>query len=681
MSEANARPLGNAHFQNLVDQTGKMVPVSSIATASDLAEQREQIEGGIGKIDVLSQGTNTARGLNFRFAERANPKDWGAIGDGVVRRLSDAYADIESAREAFPGVYIDDMSKTVDWAAIQAAVATGLAVWIPKGNYPVNEEIEVVTAGQCIEFANLGGYGYGEDIGAEWEGNTRIIAVDGFSRRIRTRRKHRANASSAQDDPLSVVFNIQAESVWLSRPCIWLDVDYSDTSPANYGADVDVGIFIGTRCGVQIHDPQVIGYFRKVGIYFDVSGQTGLPRFPSRSGNAYPTGTVENGADGCAVYNPYTRGPRIGLGILGALPAQGYTTYGPDYYDELSGQLVTDVRGAFGASDFLCIQPRLYGPDHHSNQRLQDPSSTTLSATSLANEPDFSPASCYISGLAGNASGSIWSFTFVGGRIATFEMFRLRLDYAARVKLIGTHIEGRNNGRKNTSGVEIDSNNYASATYGDIAATANTRSVTWRGTNRQTPDDGAFNHFYGSDYAMETDSGRYYTSGYISAVKGQLDLRSAAGSSILLRSGTDSIGEMSATAARFLGAGVNTVASPANAFLTAAGTLSRSTSARRYKRDIQALDEELLDRAMQLAAHTYKPSSITSDPDKERRFLGFIAEEAEELGLVELIERNEETGELEGFGYDRMTVVHQMELQRHRKMIKALEDRLSQLEG
>jgi hypothetical protein len=84
---------------------------------------------------------------------------------------------------------------------------------------------------------------------------------------------------------------------------------------------------------------------------------------------------------------------------------------------------------------------------------------------------------------------------------------------------------------------------------------------------------------------------------------------------------------------------------------------------------------------MQLAAHTYKASSITSDPDKERRFLGFIAEEAEELGLVELIERNEETGELEGLGYDRMTVVHQMAIQRQDERIKALEERLSQLEG
>ncbi|MDW9493953.1 hypothetical protein GOA94_17990 [Sinorhizobium meliloti] len=383
-------------------------------------------------------------------------------------------------------------------------------------DFITQEEIEITRPGQVIEWANAGGYAYGEDVGEHWSlaanRNTRLRVVGGLGgwfnttgKRVRSRRLFRGSAADPQDAPLSVALNIQAEGVQIIRPHIWLDCDYSDASPSNLGDFCDVGIFIGCRVGVQIHDAQIIGYFRRAGIYVDVSGHTQLNRMADKSGTPYPDGTVKNGADGTHLFNPYIRGPRQGLAILGALPKVGQTDYTDPYYDQQLGGTVADARGSFGCSDLLVIGGRIYGPEHHSNRRLKNPVGAPSSANLLA-EPDDAPCAVKIDGLAGNSSGKIWGMRFVGTRIATFEALRLWTVNASRVTLFSCHVEGRGGGRMDTAGNVIDPNDTTNHSYGDWAATASTIWGNVRDSVRTSRASFA-PHFYGTSLDWEGADG------------------------------------------------------------------------------------------------------------------------------------------------------------------------------
>jgi hypothetical protein len=224
------------------------------------------------------------------------------------------------------------------------------------------------------------------------------------------------------------------------------------------------------------------------------------------------------------------------LAILGALPKTGETDYTTDYYDQILGTTIADDRGSFGFSDFATFGGRIYGPEHHSNRRLKDPEldGGVLTLTSMLAEPDNAPAALQISGLAGNASTNLWGMRFFGTRIATFEAFRARLDKASRVVFYSAHIEGRNSGRLDTSGAAIDSNDYVSTSYGDVAGTDNTTRVKIQNSVKQSLADGAGPHYYGTEFTLETDSGRYFIDAYIEGI-GELDLRTETGGLIRLR--------------------------------------------------------------------------------------------------------------------------------------------------
>lgn len=552
--------------------SGKVVPAGSTPDSS----------GGVGPGKWLSMGDAVLRGelANPAFgdallsvkqpiamaigrtqhgknAEFVSVFDFGAIGDGTLHPLSERFTTLAMAQIAYP--FVTSLTQSIDWAALQAAVNSGLRVRFTslgrEVDFAVNEEIAVRTAGQVLEFDNEGGYGYADyNVGASWQkSGVRIIAMGTFARRIRTRRLYRASSTDPQDAPLSVVFNIQAEGVQMYSPCIWLNCDYSDPSPTNFGDDCDVGIFIGTRVGVQIHDPVVIGYFRKVGIYFDVTQSDELPRFPDINGVPYPDGSNKNLGDGTHIYNPYIRGSRVGLGILGAKPKPGQNTYTDPYYDQVLGASVPDFRGRGGFSDFMCLGGRIFGPDHHSTWRLQDPTLVggVLTQAGMESEPDFSPAAVHIDGLSNNASSNLWGMRFFGTRIATWEMFRVRLDKASRVVFDKCHIEGRNSPDiKTSTGASLTgagTNDYTLYTYGSVAGTSRSTRCAYYDAVTSTVED-TIPHWYGTQFQLQArDGSRIFMAegGYISTVKGNLDLRAPTGSSMLVRNGTTTIMQVS----------------------------------------------------------------------------------------------------------------------------------------
>ena len=93
-----------------------------------------------------------------------------------------------------------------------------------------------------------------------------------------------------------------------------------------------------------------------------------------------------------------------------------------------------------------------------------------------------------------------------------------------------------------------------------------------------------------------------------------------------------------------------------NVVVDGSGNIYRSTSALKYKKDVRDIESIDIDRFRPIR---YK-SAITKDDDK-KDCLGFIADEVHDDGLTELVTYgvNPETEktEVEGFRYDRMTVI------------------------
>jgi hypothetical protein len=112
----------------------------------------------------------------------------------------------------------------------------------------------------------------------------------------------------------------------------------------------------------------------------------------------------------------------------------------------------------------------------------------------------------------------------------------------------------------------------------------------------------------------------------------------------------------------------NTTATAGNMGVAADGAFYRSTSALKYKQDIR--DVEDFDISV-LRPVRYKSKCDGDDQTKDH--LGLIADEAAEAGFEELVTRGV-NGEVEGFQYERLTVVLLKKLQ-------TLTDRVAELEA
>jgi len=626
-----------------IDTGGGGGPISSTAVSNASA-----VTGGTvtGALNTLKAGVDAVTGL-FTFAT------WTAARNLTMKDRSKFQCHISDF--CAPSASTPRTSELENWMA-QGQTAGVKNVMGSDGNgiadYLTERELEITRAGHVVEWDVTGGFGYGDPIFFQtWDSAKKLVRLKAVGtafatsgKRVRTRRNYRALSTDAQDAPLSCVINIQAEGVQLIRPCVWLNCDYSNNSPSNLGDAVDVGIF-SNRAGVQLHDPTVIGYYRRAGIYLDVTNRFGLPPFYNKAGSRYPTGTMDSGTDGIHIYNPYIWGGRVGLAILGALPKAGETEYVGNYNDAPNSNVVlADGRGATGCSDLMVLGGKIYGPDHHSNVRRADPIAGTLSNVSLDAEPDNSPAALHIDGLAGNgASNAIWGMTFVATRFATIEKFRVRLGRSARVRFIGCHTEGRSgsNIKKADGTTAVDTNNYVNNTYGNFSGTVFSQRCTMIGTVSSAVAD-TIPHYYGLAPLLMTDTGRVFSN------EGIGNQPTSGGSAVMIS--TD-------------------------------GQLRKSSSAKKYKTNLRPITAVQLDLFSQLVGYIY--NSTIEDEDAEKDYFGFIADYADELGLQELVIYNQK-GEPEDFRYDR-AVVMLHELQRRnndalKEQLASFEVRLSELE-
>jgi len=119
-----------------------------------------------------------------------------------------------------------------------------------------------------------------------------------------------------------------------------------------------------------------------------------------------------------------------------------------------------------------------------------------------------------------------------------------------------------------------------------------------------------------------------------------------------------------------------TTSNAANVIVTSStGHLARSTSALKYKKDIRDLEEIDVDKFRPVR---FKSKSDLDDQTKDN--IGIIADEVHDAGITELVTYGDDN-EVEGFQYERLTVVLLKAMQEQKKTISALEARIKTLEG
>ncbi|WFU88996.1 tail fiber domain-containing protein [Rhizobium sp. CC1099] len=114
----------------------------------------------------------------------------------------------------------------------------------------------------------------------------------------------------------------------------------------------------------------------------------------------------------------------------------------------------------------------------------------------------------------------------------------------------------------------------------------------------------------------------------------------------------------------------DTTANAANVNIESDGRARRSTSALKYKTNVQPIPDEMLDALLKLRGVLY--TSLCSGDDQDQLHMGSIADEAAELGLEPLVVRGED-GEVEDFKYGRAFSALLEVVKRQEARLKVLE--------
>lgn len=514
--------------------------------------------------------------------------------------------------------------------AISYAEEKGLGIYIPgvsviTGELEIKKSIRVVGCGT--------GSGYGGNALTRYKQTSGFLVKGNGDKRVRTRVNFRENANDPQDAPLSVSLNIQAENVVLNDFTIFLDFDKADNSPTNYGADWDVGIFVGCRVHNIFNNVHVLGYWREAAILLDVTRASNLPEFNDLNGNPYDKGSVTNGADGFTLEKVYVKGGKWGLKIQGAKPKPGENGYISNYYDELLGYSVVDERGRFGASDLTTIACSFYGTDHHSKYRRDDFTGDYLT--------DNGGGAMSIDGMAGNSSSAIQGMRFISTRFSTWEPFRIKLDRVNRPIFIGCHSEWGSGGLTSL-GVNIGDEEY----YGPISTTENTNNVVLIGFNSSLR-----NQYIGVSGITNIAPSSSDDSTLINAIiRGELEVQSIIKSSNELdlrgsegtrfRKGDVTLGFLNDQYSTFYptiairpNTDNNVSLGQSNRRLSNifAGTGTINTSDRNEKQQIKSIEDKVLEAWGEVNYLQFKFNDAVKEKGKQARWhIGIIAQEIEE---------------------------------------------------
>jgi hypothetical protein len=175
------------------------------------------------------------------------------------------------------------------------------------------------------------------------------------------------------------------------------------------------------------------------------------------------------------------------------------------------------------------------------------------------------------------------------------------------------------------------------------------------GTGAGQTTTGQYNTFIGNTAGYHVSSGQKNTIlGRYDGNQGGLDIRTASNHIVLSDGDGNPRLYVIANGVTYLpGVYNNTSAEAANvvSYSGGNGDMYRSVSALKYKQDIRDVEDFDINA---LRPVRYKSKCASDDQTKDH--LGIIADEAAESGFEELVRRNTQ-GEVEGFQYERLTVV------------------------
>lgn len=391
--------------------------------------------------------------------------------------------------------------------AIREAIKSGARVEVPTGIFVWDAAVDPLGIVMTTPGQTLFGHGSGIAPGglSEW-GPARAFAsrimFTGTGQRLeRTRREWRGSASDPTDPLMSAGVSVSAYGVNLENIAIDLMCDYTDMGRYNYGEDWDIAIHNMCWMGYREHNVATTGYWRRYGRLIE---NTALTRHISLPG--YPVADwAIRGTDHTSLIFPYSRGPRVAIGVLGAKKnITGYDglnpIFAPNYYDTVDG-LVPDNRGSTGASDVSLHAPILFSAEHHSGWRVHEPRSDL----NYTLEPDTAAACLHVDGWANNAletRDEVNQGLTVSGRARfhTIEAFHIRLDRCNRIQLEG-HVD--------YSGYSQypDGTPVGNKSYGSVTGTINTRNVTLCAGWMSNPQPEYFSDFVRGWYNLSPETG------------------------------------------------------------------------------------------------------------------------------------------------------------------------------
>lgn len=125
-----------------------------------------------------------------------------------------------------------------------------------------------------------------------------------------------------------------------------------------------------------------------------------------------------------------------------------------------------------------------------------------------------------------------------------------------------------------------------------------------------------------------------------------------------------------------------TYSSASNMFITSSGTIGRSTSARKYKEDIQVAEEVIskAKRFLSILPSSWYDKAEIARGGKAQRYYGFVADDFDLKGLKEVVLYGS-SGQVEGLAYDRLTMYQNVILSDHEREIQSLKNEVDQLKN
>lgn len=184
--------------------------------------------------------------------------------------------------------------------------------------------------------------------------------------------------------------------------------------------------------------------------------------------------------------NPFSLTTTSGAITLSSAYVESITDPAP-YYDARTAEDVgvsytaqTDYRGVFGSSDVTAIACSFYGTDHHSYYRRNDAEEDVVGQP-LAYTTSSAGGAVRISGMAGNGSRKGQGKRFFSCRFASWEPFRIFIDWAHRVYFEGCHSESRTSSSVKKANSTSSTTNYVefkdTDTFGPIALTDKAQNI------------------------------------------------------------------------------------------------------------------------------------------------------------------------------------------------------------